>query len=332
MSFSQIKGQDKAISMLQGYLEEGRLEGGYLFSGPEGVGKKLTAITVAKAVNCENLVLDACDGCASCLKIEKGQYPDVSITDSNTPIREDYDKERADSKAIRIGHIRQLQQSASLRPYEGRRKVFIIDGAHALTAEASNAFLKILEEPPKDTLFLLITHKPGRVFKTITSRCKQIKFFLMARDELELILKEEYNLEHHKAHFLAYFCDGRLGCALKFKDRDILKEKNSIIDRWGLLHRSKIDGFALQGRDQMRDLLNILSSWFRDIYLLKLDFLSAEIINSDRKQDLFKIAPHFTFTELNGIFDFISSALLYVDENINIKLLLRNLEARLWKV
>ena len=331
MSFSQIRGQDKVIHILQGYIEQARLEGSYLFSGPQGVGKKFTAITLAKALNCEKLSLDSCDRCPSCLKIEKGQHPDVSIVDFNTPIPENTNKEQADSEAIKIGHIRKIQQSAALRPYEGRKKVFIIDGAHNLTAQAANAFLKILEEPPKDTLFFLVTEKPNRLFKTIISRCKPIKFSLLPREQLEIILKEEYGLGVGEAHFLAYFCEGRIGSALNLKDVDILKEKNDIIDRWGLLRRVKLEGSVLQNKKEVRDFLNILSTWFRDIYLLKSGMPHTQTINSDRKNDLLKVMARFTFSELNDIFGSISQSMLYLEQNINLRLVLHNLGAYLWK-
>ncbi|MGD0336652.1 MAG: DNA polymerase III subunit [Candidatus Omnitrophota bacterium] len=331
MSFSQIRGQDKVIGILQGYIGEARLTGGYLFSGPQGVGKKFIATTLAKAVNCESLSLDSCDHCPSCLKIDKAQHPDVSIVDFNKPITENVGREQADSNAIRIGHIRSIQHAASLRPYEGRKKVFIIDGAHNLTAEAANAFLKILEEPPRDTLLILITHKQNRIFKTIISRCKQVKFSLLPRDELEIILKEEHAVSALEAHFLAYFCEGRLGSALGLKDSQILKEKNSIIDRWGLLRRPRLDGFLLQNKEEARDFMNVLSSWFRDIYLLKIGMPHAQLVNLDRKEDLLKVMPRFTYNDLNEIFDFISSGFLYLEQNINMRLLLHNLEALLWK-
>lgn len=117
--------------MLQGCLEQGRLQGGLLFTGPQGVGKKLMAETLAKAVNCEQLQTDSCDRCVSCLKIDRHVHPDIHLIES-------------DESEIKIDDIRQLQREICLRPYEARFKVFILNDAHRLTAEASGALFKNL--------------------------------------------------------------------------------------------------------------------------------------------------------------------------------------------
>ncbi len=130
MSFQDIKGQDKPIQMLKEYIKQSRLNGGYLFVGPEGVGKRLVAKTVAKAINCQgegldasttlsvdgerNRTIDSCDKCVSCLKIDKNQHPDFHLIDTES------------SDDIKIEYIRQLQKDINLKPYEGKTKVFIM--------------------------------------------------------------------------------------------------------------------------------------------------------------------------------------------------------------
>ena len=224
MSFSTIKGQDNPVSILQSYLERNRLAGGYLFTGPEGVGKKLTAKILAKTLNCQEGGLDSCDRCPSCLKIEKDQHPDVHLIES-------------DGQEIKIESIRQLQREISFRPYEGKKKVFIIDKAHTLNPESSNALLKILEEPPKDSVIILVTDKPNLLFKTIISRCKAIKFPALKRSELKGVLKLEHGFSDEMAHFLAYYSEGRIGYALRLKDSGILCQKNAVIDIFALAPR-----------------------------------------------------------------------------------------------
>lgn len=217
MAFKNIKGNLKALELLKSGMARDTLYGAYIFSGPEGIGKMLSAKVLAKAVNCLTNSADSCDACSSCLKIEKGSHPDVSIVD-------------ALGSEIKIEYIRQLQRDISLRPYEARKRVFIINNAHNLNSESSNAFLKTLEEPPKNSLIILITSKPGSLFKTILSRSKTIKFYPLKRQELEVVLKDGYALDAQISHFLAYFSEGSIGKALYLKDRDILKEKNHIID------------------------------------------------------------------------------------------------------
>lgn len=321
MSFKDIKGQDSAIRILREHLKEFRLKNAYLFVGPEGVGKRLVAEILAKAANCAHGPLDSCDRCSSCLKIEKNQYPDVHIIDVG-------DISNSESR-IKIDHIRQLQKDINLKPYEGKLKVFIIDNAHNLTPEASNALLKILEEPPVNSLIILVSAKPTLLFKTVISRCQILKFYPLARHRLEDILKRDYSLDGPLAHFLGYFCEGKIGCALRLKDTDIMKDKNAVINQFVLSKKSNLGDILTKNRDQMRTCLNILAGWFRDIYLIKVGIPYSELINLDRKTELLK-SMKVPFLEIEEILNCISDSLLYLGQNVNIKLLLSDLRARLW--
>jgi DNA polymerase-3 subunit delta' len=252
------------------------------------------------------------------LKIENGQHPDVHII-------------TGEGAQIKIEAIRQLQKDVSLKAYEGVFKVFIIDNAHTLSAEAANCLLKILEEPPKKSLIILITDKPNLLFKTIISRCKTLKFLPLKREALEAILKRDYKLDVQFAHFLAYFSEGRLGQALKLKDSGILAKKNNLIDKFVLASRPDIDSMAAQDKEDVRFSLNLLAAWFRDIYLLKAGLPEQEVINSDRREDLTRSARGFSFLDLEAIFTNISTAISYLEKNVNTRLLLFNLRMELWK-
>ena len=320
MAFSAIKGQDKPIEIIKAFIKNSRFEGGYLFTGPEGVGKMMAARALAKSLNCSaSLSADSCEECPSCKKIENNQHPDVHIISG-------------EESQIKIEAIRHLQKDMSLRPYEGESKVFIIDNAHTLTPEASNCLLKILEEPPKKSLLILISDKPGLLFKTVISRCKIIKFQPLQRHELESILKKDYNLEDELAHFLAYFSEGRLGRALKLKDEDIFFRKNDVIDKFVLSANSGVEGFPAQKREDVRSLLNILATWFRDIYLLKTGSPEQDLINFDRRKELMKSLERFSFPDLDTILNNISTAISCLEQNVNTRLLLYNLKVGLWKV
>ncbi len=318
MSFSQIKGQELAQQILQGYTEQGRLQGGLLFVGPEGVGKKKAALTLAKAVNCAEGPLDSCDRCPSCLKIEKNQHPDIHLI-------------AAEDSQIRIESIRQLKKDISFKPYEAEKSVFIIDDAHRLNAEASNALLKILEEPPRDSLIILVTDKPALLFKTILSRCKMVKYPPLPRERLQDILRKDYGLDFPGAHYLAYVAEGRFGRALKLKETDTLREKNAVIDQFLFVRNPSIEQLSKQEKEKIKSDLNILSTWFRDIYLIKVGMPHSEIIHEDRKSDLLKATSLFSFPELFEIMDSLVRAIHYLERNINTKLLLYDLRSQLWK-
>ncbi|MDD5060641.1 MAG: AAA family ATPase [Candidatus Omnitrophica bacterium] len=302
MEFCNCLGQDRSIKIIKSYVEKSSFSGAYIFSGPEGIGKKMVALAIAQELNCSNSLM----------------HPDIHIIEKGL-------------SQIKIEDIRDIQGQANLRPYEGKMKVFIIDNAHKLNQDAANSLLKVLEEPPKDTLIILITHKPQNIIKTVLSRCKQIKFPPMPREELENILVKNYSLEKSAAHFLSYYCEGRIGLALKLKDSPLFTEKNRIFDSFVLAQKNNEYNFAGQNKEELHNFLNILASWFRDIYLLKAGMPENETIHLDRKADLARQAARFSFKQLDDIISAISGSLLYLEKNINSKLILHNLGAQLWK-
>jgi len=144
MPFSEIIGHEHNIKVLLRSIERGRLHHAHIFSGPEGVGKRLTAVSLAKALNCREMVADFCGHCVSCKKIDDGNHPDVKIV---VP----------DGQFIKIDQIRDLQHDLQFRPFEGKKRVFIIDSADKMGLPAANSLLKTLEEPPRDSILILVT-------------------------------------------------------------------------------------------------------------------------------------------------------------------------------
>jgi len=176
MTFDDIIGQEKAIARLKGYIDARAVDSAYLFTGPAGIGKALTARAFAKAVNCLAEGRYGCDECGCCHKIDKGAHADIHIIESadNMSVSGNPQEEAIQ---IRITQIRKLQEDISYRPYEGRKKVFIINNAHQMNLESANAFLKTLEEPPQDSIIILITDRQALLLPTIISRCRIIKFY-----------------------------------------------------------------------------------------------------------------------------------------------------------
>jgi DNA polymerase-3 subunit delta' len=318
MRFNDILGHEKTLEIVSAYIDKGCFSGGYIFSGAEGIGKKAAAIAIAGKLNCTSAGERPCGTCGSCLKMEKLQHPDLHIIAS-------------ESSQIKIEDIRFLQREANFRPYEGAMKVFIIDDAHKLNPEAANSLLKVLEEPPRDSLIILVTHKPQSIIKTILSRCKVIRFSPLSFSLMEGILAERYALDREAAHFLVSYSEGRLGAAIRLKDSGMVEEKNRIFDSFlasgSPLERSP----AGQNKEYLRTCLNVLASCFRDVYLLKAGMPESSLIHLDRRGDLHRLAQKFSFKHLDGIISAISDDLLYLDNNINTKLILHNLGAHLWK-
>jgi DNA polymerase-3 subunit delta' len=173
MSFTHISGQSHVIQLLQRSLEQGRLGHAYLFTGDQMDDLEAVARNLAKTVNCQNpprrgtagRAVDCCDACLSCRKIDGDTHADVRWIRPESKIR-----------AILIDQMRDLLQAVYLKPTEAEHKVMVIVGADRMNERAANAFLKTLEEPPSDSVFILLSTEPQRMLETILSRCLRLSF------------------------------------------------------------------------------------------------------------------------------------------------------------
>jgi len=165
VSFSDHKEHKLIADQLRRSLERGRLAHAYLFAGPRGSGKTAMARTLTKALNCLKKQHDSCDHCDSCRRIDERVHPDVYWV-----------RPESKSRRIIVEQIREFERAANLKANSARVKVGIIVDADCMGEEASNAFLKTLEEPPAQTIILLLTAQPQRLLPTILSRCLRISF------------------------------------------------------------------------------------------------------------------------------------------------------------
>jgi DNA polymerase III subunit gamma/tau len=210
---------------LHSVLESSDISHAFLFTGPKGLGKTSTARIVAKSLNCEKKTkgVEPCNKCEQCKSITYGTNMDILEIDG------------ASNRGI--DEIRDLREKIKLSPMSSRKKVYIIDEVHMLTAEAFNALLKTLEEPPTHVVFILCTTEPHKVPGTILSRCLRIQFKKATEEELirafERIIKaEKLNAESEALRLIANFSDGSFRDGVKIleemsllaKDKKITKE------------------------------------------------------------------------------------------------------------
>lgn len=180
MAFYDVKGQDRAIELLLGSFLSQRVPHAYLFYGPEGVGKHKVATLFAQLLNCEHPLdgKEPCQTCGSCRKISSGSHPDIITV-------------KPEGASIKIAQMRMMQERAFYKCYEGRIKVIMVEEAQLLTSEAANSLLKILEEPPRDTLFILITQDTRKLPLTVLSRCQGIPFTWLSDDDIADIFAQQ---------------------------------------------------------------------------------------------------------------------------------------------
>lgn len=161
--FDQIAGHQRIKGFFSNAIQKERLFSSYIFTGPEGIGKKKTAIAVAAMLNCESPENAPCGACRSCLKIQEGTHVDVTIIE-------------AEKDEILAEQAEEILDAIRFAPFEGKARVFIINNAHQLNPTSGNMLLKTLEEPPSGNHFFLITSKPDSLLSTIRSRCQEVVF------------------------------------------------------------------------------------------------------------------------------------------------------------
>ena len=214
--WATMAGTDAAKSLSHMVAAE-RLPHALLFVGPALVGKVQLATAVAQSLNCSERPAgtgDPCGRCRSCRRIAEGKHADVETVAPGGLCRVN-DHDHADSATIGICQIRRLEMVAASNPYEGRRRVFLIDPAETMTDQAADAFLKTLEEPPEAVTLILITTAPARLSETVRSRCRRIAVAPLARGALTARLLERDDVSPEDAETLARLGRGRAGWAIK---------------------------------------------------------------------------------------------------------------------
>ena len=272
----QVVGHEEAVALLAKSLEKDMLSHAYLFVGPPRVGKMTLALNLAQSVNCiEPPSCRPCGECNQCLRIAVGQHSDLQVIDlvANASVS-------ATRTEIGIDQVREVQHSATLKPYEGKYRVFIFPEASSLSSEASTALLKLLEEPPESVLFILITTRGESIFPTIRSRCQCVDLNPVPLDTIARELQEVMETSPQEAMKLARLSGGRIGWALTAaKDPQLMEDYTVELLRLPSLLDDTLEGrFAYaeemaslftRDRERALDRLKVAVSWWRDLLMLK---------------------------------------------------------------
>jgi DNA polymerase-3 subunit delta' len=304
--FDELVGNQRIKEVLRRMLETGRVPGALLFSGEEGVGKKLFALALAKALNCQTPreSREACDHCSSCLRISQSRFPAYPDDKDNRErlVWSDYPDvalARPYNRLLRIGPMREIEQEANFRPYEGRARIFIIEEAERLNPQSSNALLKTLEEPAPTSYLILITSRPAALLPTIRSRCQMIRFAPLSPEELETYLLHGKQVSQTDAHLLSRIARGSIGRALA-TDLEIFRaQRDSMLGVLGALTLNKDRSRLLRTSEEMNDpkrkdeyeaRLDMLATLIHDLWALALATTEAQVINEDLRAQLSKMA------------------------------------------
>jgi DNA polymerase-3 subunit delta' len=302
--FSELIGNTRVKEALRRMITSGRLPGSLLFAGEEGVGKRLFALEVARALNCRTPKdSEACGVCPSCVRIAKLNYPERDDAEEWTQIiwtdHPDVGLVIAPKRVLRVEQMRQIEKEANFRPFEGKARVFLIDEADKLNDASANALLKVLEEPPRTSHLILITARPAMLLPTILSRCQMIRFAPLAPAEIETHLLKNKIADSKTAKLRARAAGGSLGRALSndmvtftSQRKAMLGVLNALVmtnDRAQLL-RSAEQLNEAQYKDEFEERLDVLETLIRDAWMLSLGANHQLLVNEDLASELEKIS------------------------------------------
>ena len=323
-------GHEKTIQSLGRSLELDRVSHAYLVTGPRGVGKATLALDFTRALNC--LGDDRpCGECTQCQRIAAGTHTDVRtvgvVADAGDDVRA--------RVAIGIDQVRELQHEASLKPYEGRFRVFIIDEADRMSEEAANALLKTLEEPPDQVALLLLAVEPDRLLPTVTSRCRRLDLRPVRRDLIAAELEGRYRLDPADAEELARLSEGRPGWAFRAAAGPAVMEALSRtldtveaaiggrLEQRFALAESMANAFR-RSRDGVRSELEIWLGWWRDVLVVR-EGVPHLVTNRSRMDALSAAAGGLSAARVAGAIRAIQETWELLESNVNPRLVLEGL-------
>jgi DNA polymerase III delta' subunit len=316
MDFDNILGNSQVKKILRLALQKNRLPNSLLFYGPEGVGKRSLALSLAKAVNCERRRDDACGECTTCLAISGGRFPDVQEI-------------KPSGQVIKVEYVREMRQVAYMRPMVGRKRVFIISEADKMNDESSNTVLKILEEPPLFSHFILVTDNPHLILPTIKSRCQVLQFVPVGREEIASALVEK-GCGEDRARIISLFVRGNLEEALDLNWDEVQNVRGeawtlflSILkpEKPALFLRSY--GFAQRNliREDLKKILEIMASFCRDLVLMKEKGDLSLLLNPDYGENIRALENVWSLEQCWEFLRRVEGAVSGLAKNLNMSLI-----------
>jgi DNA polymerase-3 subunit delta' len=325
-----IIGHEQPVAILERALRQGKLSHAYLLAGPEGVGKMALAVRLAQAVNCAGSE-PPCGACGQCDRVARGLHPDIQIV----RVPAGRGPEGKTWTVVPIERVREVVRDASLKPFEGRHRVYIFDGIEGVSEEGANTLLKTLEEPPDQVLFILLAAEPGRLLPTILSRCQRIELRPVPWPTLSSELQRRHSLDADKATELARVSGGRPGIAIQMATRPEMvqahDERLQAIEKLvgaGVEERfayaSGLAGQFSRNREGVRRELDLWQAWWRDV-LLAGQGLSDSVTHLSRRDAIAATANALTTAQAAAALAAISAAWEHLDRNVSARLALEHM-------
>jgi DNA polymerase III subunit delta' len=317
MKFSEFVGNDRIVRYFQKAISEDHLGHAYLFSGPDGIGKRTLSHLICKALLCKNPTPDGpCDVCPSCHKFDSGNHSDFH---SFAP----------EGLYFKIELVRQIIHLASLKPVESKWKTFVLENVDFMREEASNALLKVLEEPPGQTIFFLLAQTPDVLLPTIHSRCQNFPLQPADPEQIAKWLMNKMEYSKEEASHVAPFSHGSLGRALTLNAEQYLAVRDKVL---AILRVAILPGSYYQlldaikavtvERSEMAERLLILEELVRDLIVLKTSD-DAHLIHADEREKLKQLSSALSDSALQKFYEElleVREAVLKINANVSLAL------------
>ncbi len=331
MSFERVTGHQRLITLLARAIASDSLPQSLLFAGPRGVGKRRVATALAQTLNCLEPVqgdvfkTDACGHCAACSRIGRGIHSDVLVVEPD------------DTGSIKIEQAREVIDAAQYRPFEGHRRVVIVDEADAMGKPAQSALLKILEEPPSASVFVLVSSRADSLLSTVLSRCYRLRFGPLAVEEIVKMLMSDHGRTEPEARALAVDADGSLGRALAADTVNVTEARSDSQKLLVEIARTSDPKKRLQAiktctgiwkpkvptseqRNRLSVRLRILSSLLRDLGVLSAGADLQILANTDLRAELGQLAGAYDHDRSTRAFGIVDGALSALERNASPKI------------
>ena len=286
----------------------------YLFTGNELERKKVLALAFARALNCEKVSFATGCDCKSCGKIEAGTHPDVKWYGLDE-----------EANSIKISEVRDFKNWLGLKPFEGRTKVFIFNQAERLTAEAQNALLKSLEEPPVGNVIIFLVPNRKSLFDTIVSRAMEVKVPIYPSDVIREVLVRD-GIPKEEAEFLSRMSQGELVRAREAHEKKWFQEKNDWMTGLVKSPISFLDQFQGEERSELGRVFDFLVEWVRDLAVFRATLDPKNLIHADQAHLIESVTSRHALDDVLELFEALSRIRKSIDDYANQKLALTEAE------
>jgi DNA polymerase-3 subunit delta' len=373
MNFSNIPGQKEIKAKLLRSVKEERVSHAQLFAGPEGCGSMALALAYAQYISCENRTdTDSCGTCKSCIKYEKLIHPDLhfvfpvikgkKVTD---PVSDNYIEEWREfvkkapyftlnnwMDSIEVGNAQgmifaseasEIIKKLSLKTFESDFKIMIIWLPEKMHQATSNKLLKMIEEPPEKTLFLLVSEEPDKVIPTILSRCQLIKIPSFSNGDIETYLLKRFNLPVDKAADISRVSNGNLTRAIELCENEESSATN--LDRFKSLMRfawkrdiisliSWSEDIASTGRESQKNFISFSLRLLRENLMLSLDQLKNRLVflTGDEADFSGKFHPSINQSNIYQLNEELNLVYSHIESNGNAKIIFLDLALKVTRL